>query len=58
MFKLLVILYIMKLYAQIKTYKSGIALENKIRRDTELFYEANKRKEKGQTYLAAFVLNK
>ena len=31
-------------------------LKNNIRRDTELFYEANKRKEEGQTDLATSVL--
>ena len=33
-------------------------LKNNIHLDTELFYEANKRKEEGQTDLAAFVLSR
>ena len=33
-------------------------LENNIHRDTKLFYEANKRKEKGQTDLAVFELSR
>ena len=37
---------------------SEFLLKNNIRRDTELFYEANKRKEEGQTDLAAFVLSR
>ena len=34
------------------------SLKNNIRRDTELFHEANKRKEEGQTDLKAFVLSR
>ena len=37
---------------------SGFSLINNIHRDTELFYEANKRKEKEQTNLAAFALHR
>ena len=37
---------------------SEFLVENNIHCDTELFYEANKRKEEGQTDLAAFVLSK
>ena len=37
---------------------SEFLLKNNIHRDTEPFYEANKRKEKGQTDLAAFVLSR
>ena len=33
-------------------------MRNHIRRDTELFYEASKRKEEGQTGLAALVLSR
>ena len=37
--------------------KSVFLLKNNIHHDTELFYKANKRKVKGQTDLAAFVLS-
>ena len=33
-------------------------LKNNMHLDTELFYKANKRKEEGQTDLAAFVLSR
>ena len=37
---------------------SELLLKNNKDRDTELFYEANKRKEEGQTDLAAFALSR
>ena len=37
---------------------SGFLLKSNIRRDTEHFYKANKRKQEGQTDLPAFVLSR
>ena len=37
---------------------SEFLLKSNVRRDTKLFYKANKRKEEGQTDLAAFVLSR